>query len=146
MSFATAIERVLSEEGGYVNDIRDAGGETKYGISKRAYPSVDIASLTLDDAKAIYKRDYWDACRCDELPDRIAAALFDSAVNSGRGPAVKWLQQALNVTADGVIGTMTAAAITALHFGQVTRSGAFVAFRFPLRAPHSVTTLSNVSA
>ena len=107
MSFDTAIERVLAEEGGYTDDARDAGGRTKYGISQSAYPSVDIANLTMDDAKAIYRRDYWDACRCDELPDRIAAALFDSAVNSGRAPASKWLQQALNVTADGVIGPQT---------------------------------------
>lgn len=107
MSFDDAVARLLGEEGGYTNDSRDAGGETKYGISRAAYPSVDIASLTLDGAKAIYKRDYWDALRCDELPPRIAAALFDSAVNSGRGPATRWLQQALNVTADGVIGPAT---------------------------------------
>lgn len=107
VGFDAAVARVLESEGYYSNDPRDAGGETKYGISKRAYPSVDIASLTLDGAKAIYRRDYWDALRCDELPPRIAFALFDSAVNSGRGPALKWLQQALNVAADGAIGPVT---------------------------------------
>lgn len=107
LTFDKAFERLMGEEGGYVNDSRDPGGETAYGISKRAYPSVDIAALTLDGAKAIYRRDYWDAMRCDELPERIAAALFDSGVNSGRAPAVRWLQQALNVTADGVIGPQT---------------------------------------
>jgi lysozyme family protein len=107
VSFADAVNRTLAHEGGHVNDPRDPGGETKWGISQRAYPHLDIASLTLEQARAIYRRDYWDAMRCDQLPDRIAAEVFDAAVNSGRRSAAVWLQRALGVNADGVIGPIT---------------------------------------
>jgi hypothetical protein len=58
--FERAVAFVLRHEGGYVNDPRDPGGETKYGISKRAYPRLDIKGLTEADAKEIYRRDYWE--------------------------------------------------------------------------------------
>lgn len=79
--FAAALELLLHFEGGYVNDPNDAGGETKYGISKRAYPNLDIASLTKSDAAEIYLRDYWDACRCSEMPEPLSLSVFDYAVN-----------------------------------------------------------------
>ena len=63
-SFDEIIEVVLHHEGGYVNDPKDPGGETNYGISKRAYPDVDIKNLTEDGAKDIYRRDYWEKYRC----------------------------------------------------------------------------------
>ena len=66
--FDQCFDKLIAHEGGYVNDARDPGGETKYGISKRAYPQVDIKALTLDAAKEIYKRDYWDAMGIDQLP------------------------------------------------------------------------------
>lgn len=81
--FARCIEFVLAEEGGTVNDPHDPGGLTKYGISQRSYPDVDILRLTLDDATAIYRRDYWDKIRGDELPAGIDLLVFDSAVNQG---------------------------------------------------------------
>ena len=83
MSFEDAFEFVVGEEGGYVNNPADPGGETKYGISKRAYPAEDIKNLTLDRAKALYKRDYWDALNLDARPYREALCLFDCAVNNG---------------------------------------------------------------
>jgi len=58
--FNQAIEKTLVNEGGYINDPLDAGGKTKFGISKRSYPDVDIKNLTVDGAKSIYKKDYWD--------------------------------------------------------------------------------------
>jgi lysozyme family protein len=112
MSFDKAFEILIGHEGGYVNDKNDPGGETKFGVSKRAYPNLDIANLTLDDAKAIYRRDYWNAVRADELPYPVALAVFDMAVNSGPMTAVMCLQQALNVKQDGRIGPMTMAAVT----------------------------------
>ena len=60
MSFDRIIEFTLQEEGGYVNNPADPGGMTKYGISKRSYPNLDIANLTIDQAKAIYERDFWN--------------------------------------------------------------------------------------
>ena len=83
MSFETVVHMVLEHEGGYVNHPSDPGGETKYGISKRAYPDVDIAELTKDDAANLYKRDYWDRIKGDELPVGVACVVMDYAVNSG---------------------------------------------------------------
>lgn len=88
-----AVAFVLRLEGGYVNDPNDPGGETKYGISKRSYPQLDIANLTEADAKAIYARDYWQASGADGLPWPLSLIHFDSAVNTGVGQAQKWLQQ-----------------------------------------------------
>lgn len=86
---------------------------TKFGISALAYPSIDIAALTIDAAKALYKRDFYDRVAGDKLPPPLALIVFDSAVNSGVSRAAKWLQQALGVPADGVIGPATLAAIQA---------------------------------
>ena len=93
-SFDQVIGRVLKHEGGYVNDPQDPGGETKFGISKRAYPNVDIKGLTIDAAKAIYRRDYWDAVGADNLPPAIRYMAFDTAVNMGVGAAKKMIAQA----------------------------------------------------
>ena len=108
--FKPAVDRVLRVEGGYVNDPADPGGETKYGISKRAYPAVDIAAMTEDGARAIYKKDYWDACRCDSLPAPLDWLVFDAAVNQGVQAAGKMLQGAVGVAVDGKIGPATVAA------------------------------------
>lgn len=110
-SFDKAFDALISHEGGYVFDPRDPGGETKYGISKRSYPSVDIRALTLADAKALYKRDFWDRAQCDKLPADLAFDVFDAAVNSGIGQAIRWLQRSVNVADDGVVGPLTLAQI-----------------------------------
>lgn len=114
MTFDDAFKRLVSHEGGYVNDSRDPGLETKFGISKRAYPSLDIKALTLAEAKAIYRRDYWDRARCGDLPPGVAFDVFDAAVNSGPGQAIRWLQRAVGVADDGVVGPITLAAVKRL--------------------------------
>ena len=106
----TAIEFVLNMEGGYTLDPKDPGGETKYGISKKAYPLLDIKNLTVEAAKEIYKRDYWQECHCDELPSAFAISVFDTAVNQGTGKAKRLLQITLDVDVDGIIGNKTIAA------------------------------------
>jgi lysozyme family protein len=83
--FPAAFAIVVGEEGGYVNDPNDPGGETKYGISKRAYPNVNIPQLTLDEARAIYQRDYWDKCGCEAMSWESGLITFDAAVNQGQG-------------------------------------------------------------
>lgn len=105
--FAHCVEIVLSHEGGYVHDPRDPGGETRWGISKRAYPSLDIAKLTRSDAVEIYRQDYWNRIGGDELPQGVALIVFDCAVNQGVGYAARCLQQALGVAVDRVIGPVT---------------------------------------
>ena len=107
MSFETAFRFTLGHEGGYVNDVRDPGGETKFGISKRSYPNFDIKSLTLEQAQAIYRRDYWQQASCDRMPPKIAIAVFDAAVHHGPKTAVKLLQRALKVADDGEYGRIT---------------------------------------
>jgi lysozyme family protein len=109
--FDQCFDKLISHEGGYVNDPRDPGGETKYGISKRSYPQVDIKALTLEAAKEIYKRDYWDRAQCDKLPPALAYLLFDAAVNSGIGQAIRLLQRALNLADDGILGPLTLATV-----------------------------------
>ena len=105
MSFETVVHMVLEHEGGYVNQPSDPGGETKYGISKRAYPDVNIAELTKDDAADLYKRDYWDRIKGDDLPVGVACAVMDYAVNSGISRASKALQSVCGIAnGDGIIG------------------------------------------
>jgi len=103
--FHKIIPTVINLEGGLSLDPNDNGnwtggkhgvGElrgTKYGISAASYPQVDIRALTVDDAKAIYKRDYWDKVGGDELPPALAAVVFDAAINSGVGTALKLLNE-----------------------------------------------------
>ena len=109
--FEQCFEKLIAHEGGYTEGKNDPGGETNFGISKRAYPQVDIKNLTRDAAKQIYKRDYWDRAQCDKLPPTLAYLLFDAAVNSGIGQAIRFLQRAIGVADDGLLGPLTLAAI-----------------------------------
>jgi len=111
MNFDAAFERLIGHEGGYVFDRRDPGGETKYGISKRAYPNEDIRNLTLERAKEIYHRDYWEAIRAEDLPEKVRFHVFDMAVNAGRKTAIKLLQRAVGVEDHGIYGNLTHAAV-----------------------------------
>lgn len=125
-AFCIACNELLKAEGGYVNDPRDPGGETRFGISKRSYPNVDIKALTLPDAVAIYFRDYWLPAGCEHYPASVAAAVFDAAVNQGVRTAVEMLQTALRVTSDGVVGTQT---VSAARAAGATALGRFTKFR-----------------
>lgn len=111
MNFDQAFEKLLGHEGGLVDDPNDPGGLTKFGISKRAYPTLDIANLTLEHAAQIYRQDYWGPAGCDSVPDALRMDLFDMAVNSGVRAAVRCLQRAAGETADGVLGPKTLQAI-----------------------------------
>lgn len=120
-TFDAAFSFTVGEEGGYSNNPTDPGGETKFGISKRAYPTVDIKNLTVDQAKSIYYKDFWVAAKCDQLPAAIAFALFDAAVNAGEGDAVKFLQRALRIPADGVLGAITLQTVARSNLKQTLR-------------------------
>jgi lysozyme family protein len=122
-NFDRIFDLVVGHEGAWGNDPNDRGnwtsgvvgkGEnkgTKYGIAAHVYPHLDIKNLTLDDAKAIYRRDYWAYMRGDDMPGGVDYCLFDGAVNSGWFQANKWLQRALGVAADGRIGPITLGAM-----------------------------------
>lgn len=114
MKFEQAFTKLLGHEGGYSNNPRDTGGETMWGVTiavarANGYTG-DMRALPQSVAMAIYKKDYWDAVQADKLPDAARYAVFDAAVNSGVKQAAKWLQQALRVNQDGVIGKQTLAA------------------------------------
>ena len=115
-TFDEIIEVVLHHEGGYVHDPNDLGGETNFGIAKRFYPDEDIKNLTKDRAKDIYRRDYWDRNKIEELDEELRHIFFDMCVNQGRGTAVKILQRACNakgadLAIDGGFGPGTQNAI-----------------------------------
>lgn len=120
-NFLKAIPIILESEGGYVNDPNDPGGETKYGISKRAYPNEDIKNLTLEKAQMIYRRDYWDAMRCGEMPYEVALMVFDTGVNMGTDTSAKMLQTALKVGVDGKIGKITLGAVNKANTCDLVR-------------------------
>jgi lysozyme family protein len=115
--FLNAFKYLIYHEGGYVNDKKDAGGETHYGISKRSYPHLDIKNLTQEQAKKIYFVDFWMKAKCEQIDDEnIAAKFFDLAVHTGIPQAVKLIQRALRaagtqVVEDGIIGPITLTAI-----------------------------------
>lgn len=107
-NFFKAIPIILTHEGGYVNDPKDPGGETKYGISKRAFPSIDIKNLTIAQAETIYRTNYWENIRGDEIADQdLATNIFDFAANAGISQAVKTIQKLVNVSIDGKMGSQT---------------------------------------
>jgi len=119
MTFDEAFEKLLGHEGGYVNDPRDPGGETKFGISKRAYPGEDIAGMTVERAKQIYLRDYWGPAGCDAVPDAVRFDLFDMAVNAGVKTAIRTLQAASFANPDGVLGPRTLLAVQSMEPGRL---------------------------
>jgi lysozyme family protein len=113
IGFDKSFDRLITNEGGYVNHPRDPGGETKFGISKRTYPNVDIKNLTREQAKVIYWDDFWRAGSMSQFHAAIAFQAFDAAVNHGIGNAIRMLQKAAGVADDGHIGPVTVNAVNA---------------------------------
>jgi len=111
MNFDQAFHKLLGHEGGYVDHPSDPGGATNWGVTQsvarqNGYTG-HMRNFPVEQAKAIYKRQYWDAVRADELPPLIRYPVFDACVNSGAKQAVKWLQRAVGAGDDGVIGSQT---------------------------------------
>jgi lysozyme family protein len=121
MDFERAFELLLGQEGEYSTDVADRGNwtsgviglgklkGTKWGISAAAYPNLDIEALTKVEAKDIYRRDYWQAIKADELPPGLRFHVFDAAVNSGVKQAVIWLQRSVGAAVDTRLGPDTLA-------------------------------------
>lgn len=117
--FLLFINRILGHEGGYVNDPEDPGGETKWGISKRSYPELNIAELTRDFAIQIYHAHFWEKINADSLPNAVAFQVLDSAVNSGLVQSIRFLQRAVGVADDGVAGPVTRRAIASMDHNDL---------------------------
>lgn len=119
MVFEQAFNKVLLAEGGFSDHAADPGGKTRFGITEAVAREVgyrgDMRELPLDLAKRIYKERYWNPIKAEQLPAAVRYAVFDAAVNSGPGQSVKWLQRALGVKDDGVIGPQTLAAANAAN-------------------------------
>ena len=115
MNFDDAFERLLGHEGRYSFNPQDPGRETMWGVTAAVARAHGYAGpmrdMTLDQARAIYEPLYWQAVGADRLPDALRFDLFDGAVNSGPLQSIKWLQRALRVPDDGVIGAVTRKAL-----------------------------------
>lgn len=109
--FDRALGVVLGHEGGDSDHAADPGGFTRFGISQVAHPTVDVRNLTREGAAEIYKQEYWGRLHCAELPAPVALMLFDSGVNQGCKPAVRFLQKATGAVVDGDMGPRTIAAV-----------------------------------
>lgn len=121
--FETCMDFVEKWEGGWANDKADPGGLTYLGVTIRTVIAKgldfngdgivnadDLRAMTKDQARALYRSDYWDACRCDDLPDALALLVFNSSVNQGPGRAARFLQTVVGTAVDGQIGPATLAA------------------------------------
>jgi len=124
MNFDQAFDALIGNEGGYSNNSADPGGETMWGVTARVARETGYAgamrNFPRNAAKAIYRKQYWDAIRADQLPDQVRFDIFDAAVNSGVKQAVKWLQRVVGVSEDGIIGpaTLGAASVVGESIGR----------------------------
>jgi len=115
-NYDKCLETILHHEGGYVNHPKDPGGETNLGVTKRVYVkwcmsndllTKDMKDLTVEDVAPIYKKNYWDKVKGDELPGGLDLCIFDFGVNAGPGRAAKYLQKMIGTVVDGGIGPNT---------------------------------------
>jgi lysozyme family protein len=126
-NFDNCLKKLLIHESGYINDSRDPGGMSNFGVTAKVWAEwvghdvneKIMKSLTPSDVAPLYKRKYWDACRADELVSGLDYAVFDYAVNSGVGRAAKTLQDCVGVTPDGGIGPATLAAVKTHNIAQL---------------------------
>lgn len=131
MNFDQAFDRLIGHEAGYSIDQRDPGNwtggrpgvgtlkGTKFGIAANTYPDIDIKNLTIDDAKAIYRRDWWLKIGADDIDGAIVFQMWDFAVNAGMSTAKRALQRAVGVADDGQFGPRTIAAVKAMTITDV---------------------------
>ena len=114
-NFDECLKIILHHEGGYVNHPKDPGGETNLGVTKRVYEewggTKNMKDLTVEDVAPIYKKNYWDRVKADQIPEGLNLCVFDWAVNSGTGRAAKKLQGMIGTTVDGGIGPNTLKAL-----------------------------------
>lgn len=134
MNFDEAFHELLGHEGGFVDHPRDPGGATRWGVTERVARAAGykgaMQELPVEVAKAIYRAQYWDAVRADELPPVLRYAVFDAAVNSGDKQAVKWLQRSVGASEDGEIGPKTLALVNTANADRLFRTMLGIRLRF----------------
>ena len=137
-NFEECMARLLEHEGGYVWHAQDPGGETNFGVTRAVYEQYvgrqvmdgEMEGLTHDDVYPIYKENYWDAVRGDDLPSGVDWSTFDWAVNSGKSRASKALQRIVGVEADGGIGPMTLQAVAEVEPEEIIKQMHYVRDKF----------------
>ena len=137
-NFEECMARLLEHEGGYVWHAQDPGGETNFGVTRAVYEQYvgrqvmdgEMEGLTHDDVYPIYKENYWDAVRGDDLPSGVDWSCFDWAVNSGKSRASKALQRIVGVEADGGIGPMTLRAVAEVEPEEIIKQMHYVRDKF----------------
>ena len=114
-NYQKCLDMILHHEGGYVNHPKDPGGETNLGVTKRVYEdwggTKDMKDLEVEDVAPIYRKNYWDRIKADDLPSGLDLCVFDFGVNAGTGRAAKYLQTMIGTVADGGIGPNTLRAL-----------------------------------
>ena len=122
-NFDKSLAAVLVHEGGFVNNPKDPGGMTNLGCTKTTWEEhcghpVDektMRALTPNDVGPLYRQKYWNKVCGDDLPAGVDYVVFDAAINSGPGRAVKWLQACVGVEPDGALGPKSLAAVRAFE-------------------------------
>ena len=132
MDFEQALQHVLLHEGSFVDHPSDPGGATNYGITvavarEHGYQG-DMRQIPMDLVRAIYRQSYWNRCRCAELPPIMRLDVFDGAVNSGVARSVRWLQESVGATTDGLIGPQTIRAAWAAGDARLAYNAARLQF------------------
>jgi len=143
-NFAEALQKLLHHEGGYIFHKDDPGGMTNLGVTKKVWeewvghPVEEKAMRALTPAVVapLYKTKYWDKIKGDDLPFGVDYAVFDAAVNSGPGRAVKWLQGCVGVEQDGGIGPKTLAAVASMDPAELVEDYAKRRLSFLMDLPH----------
>lgn len=126
-NFEQCIAALLLHEGGFVNHPKDPGGMTNLGVTKTVWEGwtghdtteAAMRNLSTSDVEPLYRKKYWDAIQGDALPSGVDYCVFDTAVNSGAGRAIKLLQRSIGVTQDGLIGPNSLAAILVSDVGSL---------------------------
>lgn len=130
-NFNNALQMVLQFEGGYSNDPLDKGGATNKGVIQSVYdsyrksfglPIQSVQQISDAEVRDIYYKRYWLAAKCDKLPNGVDTVHFDTAVNAGPSQAAKFLQRAIGVKDDGVIGDVTLAKVNTLDSKVVMKA------------------------
>jgi len=137
-NFEECMARLLEHEGGYVWHAQDPGGETNFGVTRAVYEQYvgrqvmngEMEGLTHDDVYPIYKENYWDAVRGDDLPSGVDWSTFDWAVNSGKSRASKALQRIVGVEADGGIGPLTLQRVAEVDPEEIIKQMHYVRDKF----------------
>lgn len=114
-NFDKSLKLVLTHEGGWFDHPKDPGGATMKGIIIKVYEKFkgrpvtkdELRNITDEEVRTIYKQNYWDKMKCDDLPYGVDHIVFDAAVNTGLRQCTLFLQRSVETADDGILGPKT---------------------------------------